>query len=257
MLGVRGLLAAHAIVADVLLLHGGLDRLSLPQWLEVCRPSAEASWLFLSFCCITLGYEELLTVSAGWLGPAVITTSPPADTAFAPMDAVSVASVSSFASLVTINFIACLLSTSADRRRLSALGMAIAAMACVAYWSLADGVGVLSTYGRPFSPLRYVLWAHTTPGLALISGSSHSASEAGRRLHRNIVSIMMTGFLATAAVPEPVARLGAAALWAWRIGWLPPITWHVQPNVDNGSHRLPCSGHAGGARDCLPRCPNQ
>ena len=65
LLGVRGLLAAHAIVADVLLLYGGLDRLSLPQWLEVCRPSAEAGWLFLSFCCITLGYEELREFTAG------------------------------------------------------------------------------------------------------------------------------------------------------------------------------------------------
>ena len=69
-----------------------------------------------------------------------------------------------------------LFAPSKKRRRLCFLGVAITGCAFLASSSMLSSSVILpSTYGgRPFEPLRYVLWAHTTPAMALIVAAASS-----------------------------------------------------------------------------------
>ena len=74
-----------------------------------------------------------------------------------------------FAALTTAHLTGLLFAPTAERRNLCFLGVAISGCAMLAYLTFLDTADVIpSTYGgRPFEPLRYVLWAHTTPAMAL------------------------------------------------------------------------------------------
>ena len=116
-------------------------------------------------------------------------------------------------------------------RRLCCLGVAISGLTVLAHSSshLHTTGLLMGTYGVAFAPLRYVLWAHTSPALGLIiAGPSElPACETHLRLTRLVISIMLSGMLATVHPPPLPAAITSGApgavpafLFLWRGGWL-------------------------------------
>lgn len=213
MLSWRGVLACHAILLDVCLLYGRVAH--VPFWIRT-HWAAEALWFVLSFMCIQLGMHEICAVCAPWLGialPGVPETTREHDLYLCAL----------FSGLTVVHLTSIFFVPSAQRRRLASLGAAIAAVTAHTHLTLGNGTAVrlLGTYGRPFEPIRHVLWAHTSPGLALIvSGPSMlPMCETNQRINQYIVAIMVAGFLATAQVPSLVSH-HAVGLWGWRATFL-------------------------------------
>ena len=138
-----------------------------------------------------------------------------------------------FAALAAAHLSGLLFAPTAQRRHLCFLGVAITGCAFLAYSSFLLTADVIpSTYGRPFEPLRYVLWAHTTPAMALIvaAASPEGApfSGGGVPLVRMIgAGCMGCGFMATARVPalslisiRDNPAVAAAYTLLWRAAWL-------------------------------------
>ena len=209
----RGMLAAFILFGDMLMLFG---RVSLiPFWFRT-HWAAESIWIFLSFELIVHGLDELCAVGEPWLGePHTVEIDTLHDQWL----------VALFAGLAFVHIVSVIFAPSAQRRRLAALGAVIATITCHAHYLLdrRAALRLTGTYGRAFEPLRNLLWAHTSPGLALIvSGPSMlPMCETNQVMNRNIVAIMGAGFLATAAVPSSLTyHLGSVGLWGWRGIWL-------------------------------------
>ena len=103
-----------------------------------------------------------------------------------------------------MQFVSVYFALSAQRRRLAMLGAAIATITSQVHLAFSDGTAVRlpGTYGRVFAPVQNLLWAHTSPGLALIMAGPSLLYDS--RTHKSIVLIMLSGFFATARVPPSI-----------------------------------------------------
>ena len=218
-LGWRGILALHAVAIDTWFLAGfAVTRLPFSfrmHW------ATEPLWIFVSYACISTGMTELLGVAEWWIGPM---SSRPE-----PVVSYAVGTSAAFGALTTVHLITMAFAPNNQRRRLCCLGVAISGLTVLAHNSshLTSTALITGTYGAALAPLRYVLWAHTSPALGLIiAGPSElPACETHLRLTRLVISIMLSGMLATVRPPPlPPALAGpwavAAFLYAWRGGWL-------------------------------------
>lgn len=213
-LGWRGIVCSHVIVFDTFLLLGRVSW--LPFWFRT-HWAAESTWLIFSFAGLTLGLDELCAVAEGWVGKASTIQEPYQVHAYA---------LSVFCALCLVHLTGLLFAPSNQRRRLAALSVSIEFNTAILYGMLfhkhMGGLVLQSTYGKPFTPLRYVLWAHTSPGLALIVSGPSLLPMCETRRHQSamIVGVMVSGLVATTAVPPPLVRLGGdVGLWGWRILW--------------------------------------
>ena len=164
-------LALTALVLDAWVLSGGPMPRAPPrvQW------AVAPTWIILSFCCLAAGTPSLVSFCEGWLGP--FRSSPRAQ-----VPQYEQATRMVFATLAVAHITGLFFAPTAQRRHLCYLGVAITGCASFAYSSLLLTSDVLpSTYGgRPFEPLRYVLWAHTTPAMALIVAAASPPQEGER-----------------------------------------------------------------------------
>ena len=164
--GIAGLLGVTVLAVDVWVLSG------LPVPLVVSREQwfVAPTWIIVSFACSCVCIESLLPPLEGWLGPVHVDTHEQVP----PLVVAALCAV--FAVLAASHISSLLFAPSKKRRRLCFLGVAITGCAFLAYSSMLSSSVILpSTYGgRPFEPLRYVLWAHTTPAMALIVAAASS-----------------------------------------------------------------------------------
>lgn len=212
-LGWPGRFALAMLALDALVLWGRV--VWLPFSLRT-HWATEGLWIMTSFFVIAHGLPEVTGLLESWLGPP---------TPLAEHMAGADVSAQVFGALAIVHSTAILFAQTAQRKRLALLGFAIACCTCVCHFMLHTGFAptLVGTYGRPFEPLRNLLWAHTSPGILLVvSGpSTLPACETNRQNNSIIVWIMLAGFLGTARVPLSVTSLGGdVGLWAWRLGWL-------------------------------------
>lgn len=231
---IAGVLVVTVLAVDVWVLSG----LPVPSVLAREQWFVAPAWIIISFACCCLGFVPFLSALEGWLGPVHVDTHEQVP----PLVVAALCAV--FAVLCASHISSLLFAPSKKRRRLCFLGVAITGCAFMAYSSmLSCSATVPSTYGgRPFEPLRYVLWAHTTPAMALIVAAASSPpwypgdpsgeGAAGAAipllpLVRMIgAGCMGSGFMATARVPALPASLraypavDALYTYAWRTLWL-------------------------------------
>lgn len=234
---VAAVLGASALALDAWVLSG----LPVPRVSPRVQWAVAPTWIIVSFCCLAVGTVPLVAALEGWLGP--LRSTPRGQVPQYEQAALMV-----FAALAAAHISGLFFAPTAQRRHLCFLGVAITGCAFLAYSSLLLTTAVIpSTYGgRAFEPLRYVLWAHTTPAMALIVAAAspppwHPSSPKGASgtalagepmpllpLVRMIgAGCMGCGFMATARVPAlPLLSLraypavAAAYTYAWRAAWL-------------------------------------
>ena len=165
MIGWRGILALHFLAADMWLLTGAMVA-HVPSAVRM-HWAAEPLWLTASFLGISTGLNELLAAAEGWLGPPTLSPSPTLHEGRAH-ERIELYATAAFAAHTIVHLAAVAFAPTKQRRRLCMLGLMISGSTFVAHAWMDTVTTITSTYGRPFQPLRHVLWVHTSPGLALI-----------------------------------------------------------------------------------------
>ena len=214
----RGVLALHFILIDCWLLTGRGTSYLGPTVLRK-HWAAEPIWVLASFVGISLGLHELASVAATWLGPRLR----PDEFDRGHDSNIAIA----FASLTIFHLLglpSAALGSSTVHVRLVSLGLVIALLTALTHrWLSTDETIVLdSVYGRPFEPLRYLLWAHSSPSLAIILSAGKDAEvpeTAQLPLVRMVVGCLVTGFLCTARAPPLLLDVSPAAQLAFSWGW--------------------------------------
>ena len=158
------------------------------------------AYLLGSFVVSCMGLSDVVA----WASPLLGEPLPPEDNVIGH---VFESTCIAFLTLTSVNLVTLGFADTTTRRATVLLSVIPDLTALIAYGQLylvksAGAVALQSTYGTRIYPLRFLLWAHSAPSIALIlSGSVGESLGQRHNPHAHVLSIflmILAGFLATA-----------------------------------------------------------